>query len=140
MNNESTPTGSPEDSRISIDSDELFGDVSKNVESDVIVITTDKLENILLRYLSRLRIRQSWATPLALFVTTFLAIVTANFTDALMFSGAFWKAVFGLGAVGASIWFGINIVRAFYFRRALSPEHLIGLIKSSEENSEDGEM
>jgi L-fucose isomerase-like protein len=50
-----------------------------NVKSDLIEITHDKLENILLKYLKNLSIAKSWITPVSLGITLLIAKLTATF-------------------------------------------------------------
>ena len=52
-----------------------------NVKSDLIEITHDKLENILLKHLKNLDIRNSWITPASIFLTVLIVRLTATFND-----------------------------------------------------------
>ena len=64
--------GSGSDSSINIDSDssKKFIDTRcSNIKSDFIEITHDKLENILLKHLHRLKYRREWVAPLSIFIT-----------------------------------------------------------------------
>ncbi len=68
---------------ISEGSEKFVREKRTNVKSDLIEITEDKLENILLKHVQLLEVRKSWITPLSLFVAIMLTNLSATFGDKL---------------------------------------------------------
>lgn len=76
-------------------SDEILqsSSIHWNVKSEFVMITEDKLELCLKKYNDSLKKSNDWITPLSIFITLLLAILTADFKD-FIFSGTMWKAIF----------------------------------------------
>lgn len=106
-------------------------DKRSNVKSDLIEITEDKLENILLKHIQKLGIRKSWITPLSLAVTILLANLTATFGDKFGINGTVWEALFLLITIGAAIWLFVALVRMFLNWQESSLSNLIAVIKNT---------
>lgn len=68
--------------------------------SDLIEITEDKLENILLKHRQAAADARSWSTPLSLL----LALLTATFPAKWGLAADAWQAEFAAGAVVLLIW------------------------------------
>ncbi len=81
-----------------------------NVKSDLIEITHDKLENILMKHLKNLDIRKSWITPFSILLTALITKLTADFKDALGIPKTIWEAFFLLILIGSTIWLVWRIV------------------------------
>ena len=103
-----------------------------NTKSDLIEITEDKLENILLKHLEKLSIRKSWIVPLSLFVTVLLANLTSNFSEKFGISGETWEALYLLLSIGSGIWLLISLLRAFATKEKGTIPELISVIKNAE--------
>lgn len=101
-----------------------------NVKSDLIEITEDKLENILLKHLQRLGLRKSWITPLSLLVTIILANLSATFGDKFGIKGSVWEAFFLLIAIVSGIWLVVSIIRIIISWKESSLTNLITIIKN----------
>lgn len=116
------------------DGDEKFvSQVCSNVKSDLIEITEDKLENVLLKHLKNLRIISSWVTPLTIFLSVLLAILTTDFKDALGLTKEVWNAVFVILLFGSLGWFIVCLVRIIKSWNKATTDHIIKLIKDAEE-------
>lgn len=102
-----------------------------NVKSDLIEITEDKLENILLKHLSNVSIKRSWAVPLSIFLSLLLANLTADFTLKFQIPGHFWQALFVLSCLGSGIWLVITIVKIVFKYNKTTIEGLISQIKNA---------
>ena len=105
-----------------------------NVKSDLIEITQDKVENIILKYLKNINIRNSWQTPFATLLTLFLARLTASFKDALGLSKDSWNAFFAIGIVISFFWLIWTIYKIVVYWNYTSIEYLINRIKNAEDN------
>lgn len=104
-----------------------------NVKSDLIEITEDKLENILLKHLQRLGLRKSWITPLSLLVTIILANLSATFGDKFGIKGNVWEAFFLLVAIVSGIWLVVTIIRMITSWKESSLANLIAIIKNAKD-------
>lgn len=104
-----------------------------NVKSDLIEITEDKLENILLKHLQRLGLRKSWITPLSLLVTIILANLSATFGDKFGIKGSVWEAFFLLITIVSGIWLVVLIIRIIASWKESSLTNLIAIIKNAKD-------
>lgn len=116
-------------SYITDSNNKYVNEFKSNVKSNVIEITEDKLENILLKYLNMLNIRQSWITPLSLFITIILVIITATFNTKLGIDKSVWEAIFYLGAFGTFVWTVISGIKAFSASKEVTISSLLDRIK-----------
>lgn len=105
-----------------------------NVKSDLIEITHDKLENILLKHLKNLDIRKSWVTPASIFLTVLVARLTSTFNDSLGITKDVWNAFFLILLIASSIWLIWRTIEIFSCLSKSSIDFLIKTIKASEEN------
>ncbi len=133
--NEETPPN--EEATYSLSSDNRFIDqIRSNVKSDLIEITSDKLENILLKHIERIGLKRSWVTPCTLLITAILAVTTATFSKRFGIEGSVWQAIFVLISLIASVWFIVAIIRIFFCWKTCSIEYLIDLVKNAEKDSQ----
>ncbi|HBL39793.1 TPA: hypothetical protein DDZ10_03940 [Candidatus Uhrbacteria bacterium] len=98
-----------------------------NVGQDFIYTTDDKIRLCLMRYLKGLEQGRSWETPLGLFLTIVLTMLTTDFKDYYL-SKYTWQAVFIIGLVGSLVWLLISTVKAL---RAYTVDNVLAEIKQS---------
>jgi hypothetical protein len=108
----------------------------KNVKSDLIIITEDKLENILLKHLQSMGIRTSWIIPLSILVTVLLAELTANFGDKFGIKASNWESLFQMITLISAGWFVISIIRLIKHWNKGTLSYLIKLIKNVKEEQD----
>ncbi len=102
-----------------------------NLRSDVIEITHDKLENVLLKFYERHTLRSSWFNPLSLGIGVALTLSTADFkAQALGLDGATWRAIFVIALAGSVIWLAANLFQLSRCWKETSLEFLIDKIKN----------
>lgn len=104
----------------------------ENVQTELITITKDKLENILLKYLSNLNLRILWITPFSLFISFLIALLTSDFRKFCGLEKEVWFALFIILCIGSGIttlYFGI---KAIIKHKDTSIESLLNVISSSE--------
>lgn len=116
-----------------VSDDKFVNDYTSNVKSDLIEITEDKLENILLKHLNKLNTNQMWITPLSLFITIILVIITATFSTKIGIDKSVWEAIFYISAIITFIWSIISGLKALN-NKDTSIECLINKIKNKENN------
>lgn len=107
--------------------------VCSNVKSDLIEITEDKLENVLLKHLKNLRIIDSWLAPFTLFLTVLLTILTTEFKTALGVTKETWNAVFLILLFGSLIWLIVCVVKIIKTYDKATTNHIIKQIKDADE-------
>lgn len=112
--------------------DEKFVDKRyANLKSDVVEITHDKLENVLLKFYEIHLLRTAWFNPLSLGIGVALTLTTADFKkEALGIEGATWKAIFLLALIFSLIWLVVNLSRLAINWRETSIDALINKIKN----------
>jgi hypothetical protein len=112
--------------------DEKFVDKRyANLRSDVIEITHDKLENVLLKFYERHTFRSSWFNPLSLGIGVALTLSTADFkAQALGLDGATWRAVFVIALFSSVLWLAYNLITLARCWKETSLEFLINKIKN----------
>lgn len=111
----------------------FIGERRINVKSDLIEITEDKLENILLKHLQSLGTRKAWITPLSISATITLACLTTTFVDKFGIKGTVWEALFILIAISSAIWLTFSIICLFLHWEKSSLTSLIKVIKNAKE-------
>ena len=90
-----------------------FGDMSvnvhKNIDQDFIYISEDRLKLKLIEYENCRKKIYDWISPLAIFITLVIALITAEFKSALLLPGAVWNAIFVLLTIAAFIWLMVSL-------------------------------
>ncbi|MDP3110784.1 MAG: hypothetical protein Q8M71_01625 [Thermodesulfovibrionales bacterium] len=128
-NKKETPSSS-----FNADEDSKFIDkLLINTKSDLIVITEDKLENILLKHLEKLSIRKAWLMPLSLFVTVLLANLTSTFVLKFGVPAATWEATYLLLSISSGIWFLYAVIRSVFTEKC-NLSDLISYIKNAKQS------
>jgi len=110
-------------------------EVHSNTEQQLIQITEDKLENIFLKQVKNLNIKNSWVSPASILVAVGLTKTTATFNKALGLSAAVWEALFILVGIGCSCWLIRNLFLIYKSWDKSSIPNLIASIKNSNHNS-----
>lgn len=105
----------------------------ENIQTDLIKITRDKLEIILLKEFNGMKKVPDWKTPASIFITTLITVLTATFKD-LLLPKEIWNALFLLLMLISGIWFLINLVRLLKTHKKDSIGSLINKIANIEED------
>ena len=94
----------------SLSSEERFVDKKyANLRSDIIEITHDKLENVLLKFYQKHALRTGWLNPLSIGVGVALTLSTSEFkTKTMGLDGTTWQSIFVITLVCSIIWLLIN--------------------------------
>lgn len=102
-----------------------------NVKSDIIEITHDKLENVLLKFYERRLLLSAWFNPFSIILSVALTLTTAEF-KATVFSieGPTWKAIFLVALFLSIAWLVFLWVKLLMYRNETSIESLINRIKN----------
>ena len=66
----------------------------QNTKQEIIAINEDKLRLILKDYEDSIKVNADWQTPLGLFVSILITLLTADFHDFLGLKKAVWQAIF----------------------------------------------
>ena len=75
-----------------------------NTQTDEIIITRDKLENILLKHSENLKVKYSWSTPFSILITCLVTFLTTDFKARFGFSSATWSAIFVIVLLLSGLW------------------------------------
>lgn len=90
-----------------------FGDmdvsVHTNISQDVIVISEDRLKLKLIGYEQCKKKLDNWVSPLAIFITSIVTLITTDFKKALLLSGEVWNAIFVILTIVTFVWFLISL-------------------------------
>lgn len=78
--------------------------IYNNTDQNLIIITEDKLNNILKDYCSNLKMKDKWGTPLGISLTILATLVTANFHKTFGLDPAIWKDIFNFSFAAALLW------------------------------------
>jgi len=102
-------------------------EVHSNVGQEVIEITSDKLRLILNDYINVMTARKEWQTPLALFITFFIVICTADFKLTWGLSKDSWSAIFIMLTGMSFVWF---LVSLFKMKKSKSVDDILDAAKN----------
>lgn len=72
--------------------------IHDNSGTDIIMITTEKMQLILVESKNSFRAKDSWIAPLGVFLTIVLVLLTADFKSKFGFQPEFWSAIFWISA------------------------------------------
>ena len=111
--------------------DKFVSQVRTNTQSELIEITEDKLENILLKHLSKLNKIKGWLTPVSLFLTILIVLLTAEFKVFWSLEKEVWKSIFVLGLISTIIWSIVAIFTAIKCSKSSTITFLINEIKNN---------
>jgi hypothetical protein len=112
-------------------SSRFINQICSNTKSDLIEITEDKLENILIKFLSDYRNATIWLTPLGIFLSLLITFLTADFKNFLNISKEIWCAIFYLALVISLFFTLISSFIALRNYKKTKIEYLITRIKNN---------
>lgn len=107
-----------------------------NVSQGLIHITEDKLKVILMEHRDKNHLYYSWTTPLGIFISCLLTMITANFEHTWGLSAAVWQAIFIVFIAGTGIWSLYAGWKAFKNRKGREIDDLIETIKNDSKPKE----
>ena len=111
----------------------LVKSIIPNVKSDVIIITEDRLENILIKHLHKLVANSGWKSLLSIFISISVTLLTANFDTDFILLAAEWALIFKLAWFLSAGWLLYRIYRAFSDRgESSTTKSLIDKIKAKQ--------
>jgi len=117
------------------DESRFVAEKRSNVKSDLIEITEDKLENILLKHLKKMGTRKGWLAPLGLFISVVLANVSASFNEKFGISASTWEASFILALIASFVWLIVSLISLLLNWKESTTDYLIVQIKASDIDS-----
>ena len=103
------------------------GAVHSNLTTEVIKITSDKMELIITQHLSKVERRKEWMTPLGLIVAIIIALSTTTFKDALWLKANVWEAIAWVSLVVLFFWLIKSGWRSY---KSKSIPEIISMIKA----------
>lgn len=118
-------------------SDELSRNLTihSNVNQEIIITTSDKIEIVLIKTKEILISRRDWWTPFGLFISFITTLTTADFKNSFGIAKEFWKAIFVLLTLISFIWFIHSIIKLIKNWGKDSLEKIIAQIKVNNENN-----
>jgi len=106
----------------------------ENIQTDLIKITRDKLEIILLKEFNSMKKVSDWKTPASIFITSLITVLTATFKDFLL-PKEIWNAIFVLIMFISCVFFLVNFIRALINSKKNTVENLIKKIANIDDVS-----
>ncbi|WFF97854.1 hypothetical protein [Aeromonas caviae] len=103
-----------------------------NTKSDLIEITEDKLENILIKHLDKISYRSAWIAPASILATLATVKTTATFNDSFGVKAAVWEGMTIILGVICLGWTLYTLLRIWYYKSELSLESLLTKIKNTQ--------
>ncbi len=105
--------------------------IYQNTNQEWIVTTKDKLKIVLMESEKSLGVKKIWFTPLGLFISTLISLVSADFKNWII-SESVWKAIFIIVCIGSCIITLIYGIKAFMNRKSGNIDSIIeNIIKES---------
>lgn len=110
----------------------------KNVDTNFITITEEKMKLILIKHLNEIEDKKLWIAPLGIFITLLLIpLTTEKFKDAFSISASVWQVICYIAMVIFFIWF-IKLGYKSWVTRKTTIESIINQLKqSSKSNGEE---
>ncbi|MFY7937096.1 MAG: hypothetical protein ACOVOQ_06960 [Flavobacterium sp.] len=109
----------------------FISQVCSNTKSDLIEITEDKLENILIKFLSDFTSSTIWLTPLGIFLSLLITFLTADFKEFIGIPKNIWYAFFALSLLLSAFWTIYSSIKAIINYKKTKLEYLINKIKNN---------
>ena len=83
-----------------------------------------------MKHLNKLNLVKGWLTPISLFITILLVLLTADFKLFLGIEKEVWNSIFILSALVTLIWSMISIYQAILCSKKATITYLINEIKN----------
>ena len=94
--------------------DKFVSQKRTNTKSDLIEITEDKLENILIKNSKYVDLKSKWLTPLSLLFTLVLSWFTTEFKDFIGIPKYTWQALFIIAIISCLVWLFYVVTKIIY--------------------------
>jgi hypothetical protein len=102
-----------------------------NVKSDIILITEDKLRNILNDYFQKFKKAYDYLTPLSISLTILITFLTTEFSkDFLGISKSNWSFIFIICFAISILWMGKSLFFSVKYRKTIRIDNLVDRIKN----------
>jgi len=105
----------------------LIQRVDTNVTQQIIVTTADKARLCLMQTVERMEQRKAWIAPAGILATLIVVFPTTTFQDFLGLSREYWRALFSLAAIGATIWLVHALLR---IRTSLTIDQIVDRLRT----------
>lgn len=106
--------------------------VHKNVEQEIIITTSDKIELVLIKSKEILTSQRDWWTPFGMLLTFFTTFCTADFKEFVGITKDTWRAFFIFLTIGAFIWLMKSLIKLGKYWRKDDLRIIINQIKVKE--------
>ena len=117
------------------ESEKFIENRRENIKTDLITITQDKLENILIKHLDKLLLKSKWITPLSLTLSILATILTSTFNDSFGLSKDIWAAIFYILFISSIVWFVVLLIKLVRNYKSTSIDSLIKEISNTREEA-----
>lgn len=91
---------------------DMINAIHRNVASDIILTTEDKVKLCLITYVSHIEKRKEWITPFGLFIAIITTLITTTF-NSVIFEASTWKAIYLICGGLSFIWLVISLYQAY---------------------------
>jgi len=82
-----------------------------NVSQEYITTTGDKIRLCMHSHIEHLGRRRAWTTPLGIFLTILVTLVTTTFKDAILLSAQTWQAIFIIAGGLSVLWLIWSLIK-----------------------------
>ena len=117
------------------ESEKFIENRRENIKTDLITITQDKLENILIKHLDKLLLKSKWITPLSLTLSILATILTSTFNDSFGLSKDIWAAIIYILFISSILWFVVLLIKLVRNYKSTSIDSLIKEISNTREEA-----
>jgi len=115
-----------------LDNDEFVRQNYKNIKTNIITTTEDKLNLVLIEYESNSKKLHQWSTPLGILISLCLCLLTSKEVNDLWgLESSVWKAIIIIGVFLSAIALLKTVIEAFQVRNKLKREDIINKIKTN---------
>lgn len=124
--------------QITLQSNLSIDKIYSNAQVAIILITEDKLENLLTKHIAACSQKDKWHTPFGVLVTIILAFITTEFKDALHMSKSTWQAIFVISMFLCAGWLARNLLE-IWKNKNTNINQLMREIKNSSDEIKENE-
>jgi len=78
--------------------------IHKNVDQEIIITTSDKIELVLIHTKEVLTSQRDWWTPFGLLISFIATLTTADFKESMGLTKEFWHAIFVILTIFSGLW------------------------------------